>query len=106
MKDINIGTSSSYQKYGDRLDTVLIEINKGSKLSGLFTTNNLKAAPVEICSKNILSNNKTKKYLVINAGNANAATGRKGLKDCNQINAFLSKEFDCKESQFLPFLLG
>jgi len=106
IEGIKIGTSSSHQKYGDRLDTVLVEIKEESKLSGLFTTNNLKAAPVQICSKNILSSNKNKKYLVINAGNANAATGLKGLKDCEQINSFLSKEFSSKKDNFLPFSTG
>ena len=58
IEGIKIGTSSSNQEYGNRLDTVLVEIKEESKLSGLFTTNNLKAAPVQICSKNILSSNK------------------------------------------------
>ncbi|MDG2061267.1 MAG: bifunctional glutamate N-acetyltransferase/amino-acid acetyltransferase ArgJ [SAR86 cluster bacterium] len=106
MKEIKIGTSSSKQKYGDRLDTVLIELNEKTKLSGLFTTNDLKAAPVIVCKENINENKKGKKYLVINAGNANAATGSYGLKDCKDINAYLGKEFDCQENQFLPFSTG
>ena len=106
MKEIKIGASSSQQNYGDRLDTVLVELNKKATLSGLFTTNDLKAAPVQICSKNILNKKKKKKYLVINTGNANAATGSKGLKDCIYINSYLSKEFNCAETQFLPFSTG
>ena len=106
MKEIKIGASSSHQNYGDRLDTVLVEINKKATLSGLFTTNDLKAAPVQICSRNILNKKKNKKYLVINTGNANAATGNKGLEDCIYINSYLSKEFNCEETQFLPFSTG
>ena len=106
MKEIKIGASSSHKNYGDRLDTVLVEINKKATLSGLFTTNDLKAAPVQICSRHILNKKKNKKYLVINTGNANAATGNKGIEDCIYINSYLSKEFNCEETQFLPFSTG
>ncbi len=88
MKEVKIGCSSSYQKYGKRLDTAIIQVPRNSKISGLFTSNKFPAAPVKVAKRNLTSLDKKKKTaLFINAGNANAATGPEGLKDINKMFA-------------------
>ena len=88
MKEVKIGCSSSYQKYGKRLDTAIIQVPRNSKISGLFTSNKFPAAPVKVAKRNLTNLDKKKKTaLFINAGNANAATGPDGLKDINKMLA-------------------
>ena len=49
LKDIKIGCASSKTKYGTRLDTSIVKLDKKAIWSGLFTTNKFKSAPVQIC---------------------------------------------------------
>ena len=80
LKDIKIGCASSKTKYGTRLDTSIVKLEKEAIWSGLFTSNKFKSAPVEICLEKINKNISEPKVLMVNAGNANAATGKKGKK--------------------------
>ena len=101
MKEVKIGCSSSYQKYGKRLDTAIIQVPRNSKISGLFTSNKFPAAPVKVAKRNLTNLDKKKKTaLFINAGNANAATGPEGLKDINKMFA------NYKDVNVLPFSTG
>ena len=101
MKEVKIGCSSSYQKYGKRLDTAIIQVPRNSKISGLFTSNKFPAAPVKVAKRNLTNLDKKKKTaLFINAGNANAATGSEGLKDINKMFA------NYKDVNVLPFSTG
>lgn len=101
MKEVKIGCSSSYQKYGKRLDTAIIQVPRNSKISGLFTSNKFPAAPVMVAKRNLTNLDKKKKTaLFINAGNANAATGPEGLKDINKMFA------NYKDVNVLPFSTG
>ena len=101
MKEVKIGCSSSYQKYGKRLDTAIIQVPRNSKISGLFTSNKFPAAPVKVAKRNLTNLDKKKKTaLFINAGNANAATGPEGLKDINKMFA------NYKDVNILPFSTG
>ena len=101
MKEVKIGCSSSYQKYGKRLDTSIIKLPNNINISGLFTSNQFPAAPVKVAKKNLRKLDKKKKTaLFINAGNANAATGPEGLKDIDEMFA------DYKDINILPFSTG
>ena len=72
FEEIKIGCSSSGSKYGTRLDTTIVKLEKKAIWSGLFTSNKFKSAPVEICLEKINKNISEPKILMINAGNANA----------------------------------
>ena len=62
-------------------------------LSGVFTTNHFKSAPVKKLHKKALENATTgEKLLMVNAGNANAGTGRAGEKDIESILDSVSLE--------------
>ena len=106
MKGINIGCASSKIKYGNRLDTSIVEIDSNACISGLFTSNNFKSAPVQICIKKLNKGIKGKKILAINAGNANAGTGSQGIKDAETLISQLSKNLKVKPENILPFSTG
>ena len=79
----------------------------GAKVAGVFTQNRFCAAPVILAQKNL----KNAHYfpiraLVVNTGNANAGTGKEGLKRANAVCAALAAELGCKPGQVLPFSTG
>ena len=58
-------------------------------VAGMFTTNQVCAAPVKVCVERV--KNGTAQAIVVNSGNANACTGKQGLKDAREMTALLAK---------------
>jgi glutamate N-acetyltransferase/amino-acid N-acetyltransferase len=61
-----------------------------AKAAGMFTTNQICAAPVKVCVDHI--GNGKAQALIINSGNANACTGPRGLKDAREMTALMADE--------------
>ena len=106
LKDIKIGCASSKTKYGARLDTSIVKLEKEAIWSGLFTSNKFKSAPVEICLEKMNKNISEPKLLMVNAGNANAATGKKGKKDSEKLIEDVSSLLNVSKENILPFSTG
>jgi glutamate N-acetyltransferase/amino-acid N-acetyltransferase len=106
LKDIKIGCASSKTKYGARLDTSIVKLEKEAIWSGLFTSNKFKSAPVEICLEKMNKNISEPKVLMVNAGNANAATGKKGKKDSEKLIEGVSSSLNVSKDNILPFSTG
>ena len=66
---------------------------------GMFTTNKVKAAPVQICIKKICQ--KRAQVIVVNSGNANVCTGEKGIQDAKKIIKVTSHELGVREEDVL-----
>jgi len=73
------GISSGIKSSGDK-DLALIISQVPSVTTGLFTRNSIKAAPVNLTMKHIAAKKKCC-AIIVNSGNANACTGKQGLKD-------------------------
>ena len=106
IEEINIGCASTNTSYGRRLDTTLVELNSKANVSALFTSNKFKSAPVQVCLNHIKTKKKGRKILAINAGNANAATGKKGVSDTKKLVKEISKLSGVPISNILPFSTG
>lgn len=65
-------------------------------MSGMFTTNKVKAAPVKIDLKRIRSGRG--QAIIANSGNANACTGMQGLADAAEMTSLVSKGLKLKEN--------
>ena len=94
---VNYATCCSGTKYKNRDDLLLIALDPGSNISACFTLSTMPSAPVIWSKKNIKkSNNKKQKIiLLVNAGNANAFTGERGLLACEKKARALSNLFKC-----------
>ena len=90
-------------KKNNALDLSLISLVKGSKTAAVFTQNIFCAAPV-IVAKNHL--NSDVEALLINSGNANAGTGKKGLEHTFESCEILARELLISPEQVLPFSTG
>ncbi len=73
-----------------RKDLALIFSEVESTVACTFTTNTVKAAPVRLCMHKIKSGRG--QAIIVNSGNANACTGKQGIKDARDIVAKASKQ--------------
>lgn len=72
-----------------RNDLALIYSESDCTVAGMFTTSKVKAAPVRLDMKKIKSG--VGRAIIINSGNANACTGKKGLEDAIEITERTAK---------------
>lgn len=87
-----------------RADVVLFELAKGSRVAATFTRNRFCAAPVTVAKTHLSA--AEPRFLLINAGNANAGTGSQGLLDAQQCCRELADLAVCASDQVLPFSTG
>ncbi len=106
IKGIKLACASSNTRYGKRNDSLIITLDEKSTISGKFTSNSFKAAPIKIAKKNLTSLLPGKKALLINAGNANAATGLKGVNDVKRYCKEISSLLGINSSNVIPFSTG
>jgi glutamate N-acetyltransferase/amino-acid N-acetyltransferase len=90
-------------KKAQRRDLLVMRLDPGATVAGVFTRNRFCAAPVLICRKNLRN---TVRALVVNTGNANAGTGDDGMKRALQVCSELARLIGCKPGEVLPFSTG
>jgi glutamate N-acetyltransferase/amino-acid N-acetyltransferase len=77
-----LGTGKGSNK-GRKRDLALIVSDKPAAVAGTFTTNQVCAAPVKLCIARVKRGQA--RAVVVNSGNANACTGRQGLRDAEAM---------------------
>jgi glutamate N-acetyltransferase/amino-acid N-acetyltransferase len=106
---ISLGTARARIKNWDRDDVVLIVAEPGTAAGGVFTQNRFCAAPVLVARRHLaeqLARGTDFRGLVINAGNANAGTGERGLADARATCAEVARLLGCDAAQVLPYSTG
>ena len=86
------------------LDLALIELNERGVCSAVFTQNNFAAAPVLVSKEHLKS--KSCRYLLINSGNANAATGNEGIRTATRCCQSVAEMAGLVKEEVLPFSTG
>jgi glutamate N-acetyltransferase/amino-acid N-acetyltransferase len=102
---VSLGTAEAGIKRADRKDLLVIKLDEGATVAGVFTTNRFCAAPVTL-AKQHLAANKGIRALVVNTGNANAGTGEQGMATARTTCAELAKLLGCVPEQVLPYSTG
>lgn len=102
---LTLSVAAAGIKKADRNDVLVIRLDKGNTVAGVFTQNRFCAAPVQICKKHLDAGVQIR-ALVINTGNANAGTGEQGRQDALQVCRTLADELGCQVEQILPFSTG
>ena len=82
-KGFSAAAAAAQIKYKDRADMAMIVSEVPAVCAGTFTTNLVKAAPV-LWDKQIVQEKTNAKAIVINAGIANACTGKQGMDYCRE----------------------
>src|SRR5258707_2589369 len=88
-----IGTGKGSDK-GQKRDLGLIVSNVLATVAGLLTTNQICAAPVKVCLGRVKKGRA--QAIVVNSGNANACTGKQGMKDAMEMTSFTEHALNIK----------
>ncbi|MDB9969741.1 bifunctional glutamate N-acetyltransferase/amino-acid acetyltransferase ArgJ [Porticoccaceae bacterium] len=104
ISGFKLGTTSAGIKTPGRSDLVVMELQAGSTVAGVFTQNAFCAAPVVVAKQHL--SDAAPRYLVTNTGNANAGTGDQGMTDALASCAALAQLQGVAADQVLPFSTG
>ncbi|MEJ1160375.1 bifunctional glutamate N-acetyltransferase/amino-acid acetyltransferase ArgJ [Prosthecomicrobium sp. N25] len=74
---VRFATAAAGIKYKGRTDVLLVALDAGTTVAGVFTTSRCPSAPVDWCRASLAQGRA--RALVVNSGNANAFTGAKGV---------------------------
>jgi glutamate N-acetyltransferase/amino-acid N-acetyltransferase len=91
-------------KESGTLDMALLAADGDCAAAGMFTTNRVCAAPVKWCRDRLPADDI--RAVVINSGNANAATGAPGLADAERTAAVAASRLGCRPEQVLVASTG
>ncbi len=93
------------EKGTDRLDLAFVYSTAPCTVAGVFTSNDIKAAPVRVC-REIIDSGKPVHGFVANSGNANACTGPQGLIDAREMAQRASTTAGLPNNSFLVCSTG
>jgi glutamate N-acetyltransferase/amino-acid N-acetyltransferase len=74
--------------------------------TAVFTTNKMTAAPVIVSRRHLAAAGGRSAAVVINSGNANAATGAQGIVDAEAMCALVASEIGCDPAEILVCSTG
>jgi glutamate N-acetyltransferase/amino-acid N-acetyltransferase len=97
------GISAGIKKDGKR-DLGLIYSEVPARVAGLFTTNKVKAAPVQLDMARIKKG--LCQAIIVNSGNANACTGIQGRRDAKRVSSLIAKQLGINEKLVFPSSTG
>ncbi|UTW59481.1 bifunctional glutamate N-acetyltransferase/amino-acid acetyltransferase ArgJ [Kordiimonas sp. SCSIO 12603] len=76
---VELGAVAAGLRYKGRPDLLLVRLKEGTAAAGVFTKTKMPAAPVDWSKEALRDTKGAARLLVVNAGNANAFTGEKGV---------------------------
>ena len=97
------GVRAGIKKSGN-LDVALIYTEKEAAVAGVFTQNQVAAAPVRVSK--IVVGTGSAHAIVANAGCANACTGEQGIRDAEKMADIAAKELNCRQDDVIVASTG
>lgn len=101
---VKLGVAAAGIKTPNRKDVVLIAIEDGAAVAGVFTLNAFCAEPVKIAKQHLKTGDI--RYFIINSGNANACTGSRGYEAAMATCRAVSESANVSAQAVLPFSTG
>jgi glutamate N-acetyltransferase / amino-acid N-acetyltransferase len=93
-------------KASGKLDVAVAVTDKVASAAAMFTKNQVVAAPVTVGRRHLLSTGGRVGAVVVNAGNANCATGQPGIDGCVQTCVAAAETFHCIFDEVFPSSTG
>jgi glutamate N-acetyltransferase/amino-acid N-acetyltransferase len=97
---VRLATAAAGIRYKGRTDVLLVVLDKGTAVAGVFTKSKCPSAPVEWCRARLKRGKSSKggfaRALVVNSGNANAFTGKTGKQATTLTASIAAKAVGCK----------
>ncbi|WDR01397.1 bifunctional glutamate N-acetyltransferase/amino-acid acetyltransferase ArgJ [Devosia algicola] len=94
---VRFATAAAGIKYKNRTDVLLAVFDEGTSVAGVLTRSKCSSAAVDWCKANLGGG--VARALVVNSGNANAFTGRKGQQSVEQTAAIAAKAVGCSVAE-------
>ena len=91
-------------RYKNRPDVLLAVTAPGTTVAGCLTNSKSRSAPVDWCADNLKAGKA--RAVVINAGNANAFTGRAGVKTVTAVAKAVSSTLQCRPREIFQASTG
>jgi len=93
-------------KKDDRLDLALIVSDCSCAAAGVFTTNQLQAAPVRYDQKLLRRGSASVRAVIVNTGSANACTGPQGDENARATAQYVAERVGCTADEVLVLSTG
>jgi glutamate N-acetyltransferase/amino-acid N-acetyltransferase len=94
---VRIATAEAGIKYRNRTDALLAVLDRGTEVAGVFTRSKCPSAPVDWC-RTALAGGKAR-ALLVNSGNANAFTGKRGRETVKLSAAMVAEAVGCRPKE-------
>jgi glutamate N-acetyltransferase / amino-acid N-acetyltransferase len=101
---VKLAAAAAGIRYKNRPDVLVALLDKGTTVAGCLTNSKSRSAPVDWCAENLKKG--TGRVLVVNAGNANAFTGKAGVATVKAVAAAAAKQFGCKPEEVFQSSTG
>ncbi len=101
---VKLAAAATGIRYKNRPDVLLAVVDPGTTVAGCFTTSRSRSAPVDWCVKNLKAGRA--RAAVINAGNANAFTGKAGVQTVTAVAGAAAKLLKCKPGEIFQASTG
>ena len=105
ISGVRLGIAQAHVRKPNRKDVLLVALDPGCRVAGVFTRNRFAAAPVLVCRENLASRDPMR-AIVVNTGVANAGTGESGIADAKAVCAAVGSVLDIENNQVLPLSTG
>ena len=100
------GGSAGLRRHGSGPDVCLMYSVAGARVAAVFTTNRVKAAPVLVAQDHLRRSGNVAQAIVVNAGNANCATGAGGMRAARKCAQEGAKLLGLRSEQVLVASTG
>jgi glutamate N-acetyltransferase/amino-acid N-acetyltransferase len=108
VKGVALGIAEAGIRKANRKDLLVMKLEPGARVAGVFTQNRFCAAPVVVARQHLsmVDPDASIRALVVNTGNANAGTGKEGIAASRRTCNDLAQLMGCSSAQVLPFSTG
>lgn len=106
IQGVRFATAEAGIKYKERTDLMLVELAPGTTIAGAFTRSATRAASVLDCQVKIGKSAAGGGAILVNAGNANAFTGKAGQSSVDAISAEVAKVMGIEASRVFTSSTG
>ncbi|MBX9459057.1 MAG: bifunctional glutamate N-acetyltransferase/amino-acid acetyltransferase ArgJ [Rhizobium sp.] len=94
---LRMATAEAGIKYKNRTDVLMMVFDQPATVAGVFTRSKCPSAPVDLCRANLAGGRA--RAVVVNSGNANAFTGRKGREATTLTAQSAAEAVGCATSE-------
>ena len=93
-------------KASGKPDLALIIARPKTSAAALFTRNLVTAAPVQAGRSALAKSKGRLQAIIVNSGNANCATGQRGIRDCRKVCSEIARLLDLEAAEVFPSSTG